>query len=70
MMYEMEFVYMILILYGFELITSINGCDNTSDFFLKNGIIKKAELLNGNVSKENAEKDKENKNEKTNDTDI
>ena len=48
---------------GFELITSINGCDNTSDFFLKNGIIKKAELLNGNVSKENAEKDKENKND-------
>ena len=48
---------------GFELITSINGCDNTSDFFLKNGIIKKAKLLNGNVSKENAEKDKENKND-------
>jgi len=30
---------------------------------LKNGIIKKAKLLNGNVSKENAEKDKENEND-------
>lgn len=48
---------------GFIITTSIRGCDNTSDFFLKNGIIKKAELLNGNVSKENAEKDKENKND-------
>ena len=48
---------------GFELTTSINGCDNTSDFFLKNSIIKKAELLSGNVSKENVEKDKENKND-------
>ena len=40
-----------------------NTTDNTSDFFLKNGIIKKAKLLNGNVSKENAEKDKENEND-------
>lgn len=48
---------------GFIITTSIRGCDNTSDFFLNNGIIKKAELLNGNVSKENAEKDKENKND-------
>ena len=47
---------------GFIITTSIRGCDNTSDFFLKNGIIKKAKLLNGNVSKENAEKDKENEN--------
>lgn len=31
---------------GFELTTSICGCDNTSDFFLKNGEIKKVELLN------------------------
>lgn len=36
---------------GFIITTSINGCDNTSDFFLKNGVIKKAELLNGAVSK-------------------
>ena len=48
---------------GFIITTSIRGCDNTSDFFLKNGIIKKAKLLNGNVSKENAEKDKENEND-------
>ena len=48
---------------GFIITTSIRGCDNTSDFFLKNGIIKKAKLLNGNVSKENAEKDKENDND-------
>lgn len=48
---------------GFIITTSINGCDNTSDFFLKNGEIKKVELLNGDVSKNDIAKNKENKND-------
>lgn len=48
---------------GFEFTTSIRGCDNTSDFFLKNGEIKKVELLNSDVSKDDTVKDKENKND-------
>ena len=31
---------------GFEITTGIRGCDNTADFFLKNGIIKRTELFN------------------------
>lgn len=40
---------------GFIITTRIRGCDNTSDFFLKNGEIKKVELLNEQLHSDSKE---------------